>query len=419
VRLRTLNDLGDLHGKRVLTRVDFNVPITSGRVTDDTRIRLTIPTIEALVAAGATPILISHLKEGKPRETLAPVAVHLQEHFGKRRVQFLRDRVGSSTLARKIHALRPGTIALLENIRRYPGETANDRAFARELASLGDAYVNDAFGVDHRAHASLATLPTLLPSAAGLLVAHEVSILSKLLEHPESPFVALIGGAKISTKLPVIEHLLPVADAVLLGGALVNNFLIVRGYDIGASLVEEEGMKAAKRLLRNPKHKNLTMPLDVVVGDPGQRRPTPHVVTIGPKPHRICDSPLAILDIGPTTIRAYSQQLRSAATIVWNGPMGKFEQPPFHYGSLILARLIAMRSSSKAFGVVGGGETLSILNRTSMMRYIDHVSSGGGAMLAFLAGEELPGLLPLHKSGKSETRNPKFETRSKIQISEI
>lgn len=393
--LRTINDLGDLHGKRVLTRVDFNVPIVSGRIADDTRIRLTMPTIEALLAAGAMPILISHLKEGKPRETLAPVAEHLQRSLGKRRVLFLQDRVGTPSLTRRLAALRGGSVALLENIRRYPGETANDRAFARQLAALGTAYINDAFGVCHRAHASVSALPALLPSAAGLLLEREVMVLSRLLESPASPFIALIGGAKISTKLPVIEHLLRVADAVLLGGALVNNFLSVRGYGIGASLVEGEGIEAAKRLLRSQKLRNLTMPLDVVVGDPGARRATPTVVTIGVKPHQICESPLAILDIGPQTIRAYSQQLKSAATIVWNGPMGKFEQPPFHHGSLILGRLIAMRSSGKAFGVVGGGETLAILAETKMARYIDHVSSGGGAMLSFLAGEELPGLVPL------------------------
>ncbi len=393
--LRTINDLGDLRGKRVFVRVDFNVPIASGRLADDVRIRLTVPTIEALLAAGATPILISHLKEGKPRETLAPVAEHLEQLLGKRRVQFLRDRIGTPALARRLDALRGGSIALLENIRRYPGEVANDRSFARQLATLADAYVNDAFGVCHRAHASVALAPTLLPSAAGLLVEREVTVLSRLLEDPAPPFVALIGGAKISTKLPVIERLLGVADAVLLGGALVNNFYAARGYGVGASLVEASGIAAAKQLARNQKRRNLTMPLDVVVGDPGAKRPNPRVVTIGARPHIICEQPLAILDIGPATIRAYAQQLKSAATIVWNGPMGKFEQPPFHHGSVILARLIATRSSGRAFGVVGGGETLAILAQTEMARYIDHVSSGGGAMLAFLAGEKLPGLTPL------------------------
>ncbi|MBI4434574.1 phosphoglycerate kinase [Candidatus Uhrbacteria bacterium] len=394
-RLRTIGDLGDLRGKRVIVRVDFNVPIAGGRVVEDSRIRLTLPTIEALLATGATPILISHLKEGKSRETLAPVGEHLQQLLGKRRVQFIRERVGTPSLRRAIDGLRRGDVVLLENIRRYPGEAANDRSFARQLATLADAYVNDAFGVDHRAHASLALVPTLLPSAAGLLVEREMTVLSRLLKDPAPPFVALIGGAKISTKMAVIERLLSVADAVLLGGALVNNFYAARGYGIGASLVEASGIAAAKQLARNPKRRNLTMPLDVVVGDPAAKRPSPRVVTIGAKPHVICEQPSAILDIGPATIRAYSQQLKSAATIVWNGPMGKFEQQPFHYGSVILARLIAMRSSGKAFGVVGGGETLAILAETKMARYIDHVSSGGGAMLAFLAGEPLPGLVPL------------------------
>ncbi|MDP3771291.1 MAG: phosphoglycerate kinase, partial [bacterium] len=250
-------------------------------------------------------------------------------------------------------------------------------------------------GVSHRAHASLALVPTLLPSAAGLLLEREVSVLAHLLEDPASPFVALMGGAKIATKAPVIERLIGVADTVLLGGALASTFFAARGYGVGDSLVEASGIAAAKHLLRNPKRRNIILPIDVVVGRVSGKQPDARVVPIVAKPHLVCASPFAILDIGPATIRAYAQQLRSAATIVWNGPMGTFERPPFHHGSVILARLIATRSSGRAFGVVGGGETLAVLARTKMERYIDHVSSGGGAMLAFLGGEEMPGLTPL------------------------
>lgn len=394
MKLRTLHDLGDLKDKRVLARVDFNVALDGARIIDDTRIRLTLPTIETIRAAGGRCILISHFKEGKPKQTLAPVATHLQQLL-KTSVAFWHARVGAPALVKKIAAMRRGEVVLLENVRFAAGEEANSATFARSLASLGDVYVNDAFAVCHRAHASVATVPTLLPSAAGPLLEREVEVLSRLLDGPAAPFVALIGGAKISTKVPVIERLLDVADSVLLGGALVNNFFAARGYGVGASLVEEAGIAVAKRLLRGTKHRNLTVPIDVVVGDPSGKQKEVRVVPITPKANVICESPFAILDIGPATMRAYSQQLKSAATIVWNGPMGMFERPPFHLGSLTLARVITSRSSGRAFGVVGGGETLAILAETRMARYIDHVSSGGGAMLAFLAGEVLPGITPL------------------------
>ena len=395
MQLRTVADLGDLKGKRVLVRVDFNVPIVGGQIADDSRIRLALPTVDALVAAGAIPILIAHLKEGKPRETLAPVAAHLQTLLGKRRVAFLRDRIGTAALTKRLGALRRGDVALLENIRRYVGETEPSMAFARRLAALGSACVNDAFGVAHRNHASVAMVPAILPSAAGFLLAREVEVLSRLLDRCTPPFVALIGGAKISTKAPIIERLLGVADAVLLGGALVNNFFVARGYGVGASLVEATGIATAKRLLRNPKRRRITTPIDVVIGDLSGKRKEVRVVPITETASTICEAPFAILDIGPATMRAYSGHLRSAATIVWNGPMGMFERPPFHHGSVTLARVIASRSSGRAFGVVGGGETLAILAQTHMARYIDHVSSGGGAMIAFLGGGEMPGLVPL------------------------
>ncbi|MFH1098832.1 MAG: phosphoglycerate kinase [Candidatus Uhrbacteria bacterium] len=399
MHLRTINDLGDLKGKRVLVRVDFNVPLARSRILDDGKIRFSLPTIERLRAAGARIILVSHRGEGAPSETLAPVVVRLRSLLGGRRPLFIRERIGTESLGTKINRLRDGDVALLENIRFYPGETKNGAAFAKQLAALADCYVNDAFAVCHRKHASVVRVATLLPSAAGLLVERETQVLTKVLDRPERPFVALMGGAKLTTKIPVIENLLGVADVILLGGALASAFLAARGYGVGASLVDLAGMRIARKLLRRSARKNLILPIDVVVAARGGSKGRSHGIRVVPIASRrsfmICGEREAILDIGPQTIRAYSQQVRSARTIVWNGPMGVFERDPFYHGSVALARMIAARSSGRAFGVVGGGETLAVLARTGMARYIDHVSSGGGAMLAFLAGEELPGLVAL------------------------
>lgn len=401
MKLRTVDDFGSLRGKRVLLRVDFNVPVTKRRIMDDAKIRFALPTIERLHKAGAMIILVSHLGEGGPDESLRPVAQRLQKLLVGIHPRFLTERIGSSELVSKIAKMRPGDVVLLENIRSYSGETKNSVTFAKQLAALADVYVNDAFAVSHRAHASVARVAGLLPSAVGLLVEREVSVLSRLLKNPFPPFIALMGGAKITTKVPVIENLLAVADAVLIGGALANTFFRARGFGVGASLVDVAGFQIARRLLRKSTRRNLLLPIDVVVGDASHKRRTARVVSLDcKKPFVICGEREAILDIGPATILAYSQQLKSAATIVWNGPMGMFEHPPFHHGSIALARVIATRSSGRAFGVVGGGETLAILNATHMAKYIDHVSSGGGAMLAFLAGEKLPGLIPLLESGR-------------------
>ncbi|MBI2483398.1 phosphoglycerate kinase [Candidatus Uhrbacteria bacterium] len=399
MQLRTLAHLGDSRGKRVLLRVDWNVPMERSRIVDDTKIRLSLPTLAALRASGAAVIVVSHLREGATGDTLAPAVRAAGRLLGGRRPTLVRTAVGSPTLLRVCRALRPGAVLVLENIRRYPGEERNERAFARTLAALADVYVNDAFAACHRRHASVAAVADYLPAVAGLLLQREVEVLQRVLEQPAHPMIALMGGAKIATKAPVIDRLRRSASAVLLGGGLANTVWAVRGYGIGASLVDSDAAPVVRQLLRARRHGAVRMPVDVVVGDPSARGRGHRVVPVGPRPHVICERPEAVLDIGPATIRAYSAELRTAATMVWNGPMGWLECSPFHYGSVMLARVIASRASGRAFGVVGGGETLAALQQTQMAQYIDHVSSGGGAMLAFLGGEALPGLLPLYRTG--------------------
>lgn len=387
-----MHDLGPLKGVRVLCRIDANVPMDGTRILDDTRLRLVVPTIRALCREGAAVVLLAHLGKGGPKETLAPVAKRLGTLLG-RSVPLRTERIGTAALADRLRAMEGGDAVLLENLRRYRGERANDAAFAQRLATLGSCYVNDAFSASHRPHASLVGLPKLLPAAAGELMMGEVAALDHLRTRNASPFVALLGGAKITTKAPVILRLLRIADSVLMGGALAHQFFAARGYEVGSSLLEEEGIAIAKRIERDRKIRNLTLPLDVVVGDPRARTPAPRVVVIAPKPHRICAGKEAILDIGPLTIRAYAAQLKTARTLLWNGPMGTFERAPYHHGSVALARVIASRSSGRAFGVVGGGETLAVLARTGMAKYIDYVSSGGGALLAYIANDgKLPGI---------------------------
>lgn len=389
--LRTLKDLGSIRGSRVLVRVDFNLPIERGRVLEDTRIRRTLPTIRALQQRGAACVLVSHLSAG-PRASLTPVAAALAGHLGRSHCAFLRERIGTASLRPKLDALGPGDVALLENIRQYPGEEENSAAFAQQLATLGVAYVNDAFGVSHRAHASLVSVARLLPSAAGNLVLEEVAALDRVVSHPTAPFIALIGGAKIETKAAVLARLLARADAVLLGGVLVRPFLAARGYGIGASTLDPDALAIARRILRSSARRALVLPEDVVVGGAAGKRARPRVVPIGAKPHDLCGPKEAIYDIGPATIRAYAAHVKRAQTILWNGPMGWFERPPYHHGSVMLARTIASRSSGRAYGVVGGGETLAVLAMTKMAKYVDHVSTGGGAMLAYIAGAPMPGL---------------------------
>jgi phosphoglycerate kinase len=395
MKLATLSRFKKLKGKRVLLRVDFNVPLgPKGKIgtEEDARIRACLPTIEHLLKAGARVIAVSHLGRPEGREkkfSLEPVAKHLAKLVDAR-VRFVPDSIeDDEKVERKLALLKDGEIALLENIRFYEGEEKNSVFLARRLASFAELFVNDAFAVAHRAHASTVGVAKLLPSVAGLLVEQEVKHLSHVLDKPKRPFVVLMGGAKISSKLPTLEKLLKVADKVLVGGGMANNFFKAKGLKTGDSLVSATDVKLAKRLLSK---RNLLLPLDVLVTTRLDEHANPQVRLpgdIGKGEH--------VVDVGTETVRAWAGHLKEAKTIVWNGPIGLFEIKKFSHGSVALGRVVAARSSGKAFGVVGGGETVQCLERTGMAEFVDHVSTGGGAMLDFLAGKELPGLAPLMK----------------------
>lgn len=393
MKLKTIDEIKKLKGKRVLVRVDFNVPLKKFGakivVADDTRIRAAVPTIKYLLERGAKVILMSHLGDPggrvKVELSLKPVGAALSKIL-KMKGTAPTDWEGKKGLG-KIDAMKGGEVMLLENLRFHPGEEKNDKKFAAGLASLADIYVDDAFAASHRAHASIVGVPKFLPSYAGFLMEKEVNVLSGLLTTPKKPFMAMIGGAKISTKISVIENLLKKVNQLLLGGALVNNFFRAAGYGIGASIFEPRELKTAKKFLKN---KKIILPIDFVVGDFKGKKAW--VVSVPKKKSALCKKPYALLDIGPETIKRYSEIIRKAQTIVWNGPMGMFEISKYGHGSVALGRLVAARSKGKVFGVVGGGETIEAVSKTGMSEYIDHVSTGGGAMLEFLEGKTLPGI---------------------------
>lgn len=398
MKLRTIEEAKNLKGKRVLVRVDFNVPLKkSGArivVADDTRIRAALPTIKYLLGQGAKVILMSHLGDpnGKVKKNLSlkPVGAVLGKLLLMRGT-VPTDWEGKKGL-KKIDAMKTGEVMLLENLRFHPGEEKNDQKFAAGLASLADIYVNDAFAAAHRAHASIVGVPKFLPSYAGFLIKKEIMALSSLAIRPSKPFVALIGGAKISTKINVIENLLKKVNYLLLGGALVNNFLRAAGYGVGASIYEPKELKIARKFLKS---KKIILPVDFIAGDFKGKKA--QVVSVPDKKTALCKKTQALLDIGPETTKKYSGIIRKAQTLVWNGPMGMFEIPKYSHGTIAIGRLIAARSRGKVFGVVGGGETIEAVEKTKMSEYIDHISTGGGAMLEFLEGKTLPGIKLLLK----------------------
>ena len=380
-----------LQGKKVLVRVDFNVPLDEqGRVRDDTRIRESLPTIRFLVERGARVILISHL--GRPkgqwleRLSLRPVAKWLSGLLGQQ-VVFIEKPIGQGAEL-EINQLSDGQVALLENIRFYPGETTNSVAFVESLAKLGDYFVNDAFGAAHRKHASTYGVAGKLPSSPGLLLEKEVKALSRLLD-PERPFMAVIGGAKISDKLSVLERLLDKVDRLLIGGGMANTFLSALGYKMGKSLVEQEMIPVVERMIADAaeKDKDILLPIDFVVGEFFMRDCDHKAVEV----HQIPSDWIA-MDIGPLTVERFRQALHGAGTIFWNGPLGVAEWPNFARGTEEMARILA---NHPGFTVVGGGDSMAALARTGLMHKIDHVSTGGGASLEFLEGKELPGLASL------------------------
>ncbi|MBA2571260.1 MAG: phosphoglycerate kinase [Chloroflexi bacterium] len=384
----------DVAGKRVLLRVDFNVPIEDGKVKDDSRIRASIPTIRYLLEQNAVVILMSHLgrPNGKVVESarLRAVAERLSGLL-RSRVPVTGDALGIGT-SDAIGRLKPGQILMLENLRFHGAEEANDPDFAKTLASYGEVYVNDAFGTAHRAHASTVGVPALLPAYAGLLMEREIRNLSQLLEAPKRPFAAVIGGAKVSTKIAVLEHLMTKVDTFLIGGGMANTFLVAKGMTVGKSLLEKDRVADAARVLAAAEDQGVSflLPSDVVVAKEVTRGAEHKIVPA----HKIPNS-WSVVDIGPLTRQAFAEALEPARTVFWNGPLGVFEVPTFGDGTRAMARDLARRAEAGTTVVVGGGDSVAALEELHLTSKMTHISTGGGASLEFLEGRELPGIAVL------------------------
>lgn len=389
---KSVKDL-DVNGKKVLVRVDFNVPMSKteeGVITDDARIVAAIPTIQYLIDNNARVILMSHLgrPKGEPKKefSLAPVAKKLSELINKE-VKFLdSDVVVDNNVIDEVNNLKDGEVALLQNTRYRNEETKNGEEFAKELAGLGELYVNDAFGTSHRAHASNVGVSSLLPSAVGFLVEKELDIMGKALENPERPFIAILGGAKVSDKIGVIENLLNKVDSIIIGGGMAFTFLKAEGKNVGKSLLEEDKIDLAKELMDKATEKGvkLFLPTDVVAAKEMTDSAKAEIISVND-----FSDDIAGFDIGPKTIEEFSEEIKKSKTVVWNGPMGVFEVEQFSKGTFAIAKSLA---ESNAITIIGGGDSASAIEKAGYKEKVTHVSTGGGASLEFLEGKELPGV---------------------------
>jgi len=384
---KTVKDI-DIKGKRVLMRVDFNVPMQAGKVTDDKRIRASLPTIQYVLSQGASLVLMSHLGRPKggpdPEFSLKAASEVLAGLLGKP-VQMAPDCVGPA-VEKMAKALKPGEVLMLENTRFHAGEEKNDLDLAKQMAALGDVYVNDAFGSAHRAHSSTEGVTHFLPAVSGFLMEQELEYLGRATSNPEHPYIAILGGAKISDKIAVVENLLAICDKLIIGGGMANTFLAAKGFNMQDSLVEAGSIDTAKTILKKSGDK-LLLPVDAVIADKFEAEANNKVVDVDKVP-----AGWRIMDIGPKSIEAFKAALKGAKLIVWNGPMGVFEMPKFAEGTFAIAKLLA---DSGATTVIGGGDSASAVKKAGVAKQMTHVSTGGGASLEFLEGKELPGVAAL------------------------
>ena len=396
--LRTLDDL-DVAGRTVLVRLDLNVPMQDGEVSDATRIERSVPTVKELLERGAKVVILSHFGRPKgkhePAMSLAPLARPLGEALGGIPVAFAEDCIGEPA-RRAVAALRPGEVLLLENLRFHAGEENNDPAFAEALARLGELYVDDAFSAAHRAHASITGLAERLPAAAGRLMQEEVEALSRALDHPERPLVALVAGAKVSTKLELLGNLIEKVDVLVLGGGMANTFLLARGTPVGKSLCERDMADTAREIMAKAERKGcrVVLPTDGRIARKLEAGAPSEVVAI----ERVPDDAM-ILDLGPDSVALIEKHLADSRTVVWNGPLGAFEIPPFDAATTAVAKKVAeLTAAGRLMSVAGGGDTLSALAHAGVLERLSYVSTAGGAFLEWLEGKELPGVAVLRKS---------------------